>query len=307
MTYNFTYLKTTLIAFCLLAGLNVISAQNDPNCPEIVYGPGGEVFFVFPPNHGFDTLVTIGTSTGGLPATNIYSGTGSFTGNSPNVYTYYDEAGNEFPNTLTGTLVLNPTGTGSNGFIVCNYINGVLPLEMVSFTGRTTDRNTNLLEWITATESNTDWIVLERSVDAFNWETVERVRAQGWSFNLHQYSVEDTNPYLLTYYRLRIIDLDAVEYFSNTIVLERNSLSGVTISPVPAKDNVFLQFDAAEEGEITITLIDIHGRKLNEKVISTVTGLNTVEIDLRAYASGLYYVHLDNGEDQQTKRIIKQE
>ncbi len=297
MANNFTNLKIALLAICLIAGLSVVSAQE---CPEINVAPDGTVTFTFPSDPGFD-ISAIGTSNGGIPATSVYTGSGSFTG--PNVYTL-ESAAPMFPTSLTGSLVIDFTGTG---FIVCNYDDGVLPLELVSFEGRTTEQNTNMLEWVTASETNTDWIVLERSADISTWETVERVKAQGWSFNLQQYGVEDMNPYLMTYYRLRMIDLDGMEYYSNVIALERNSLSGVTIAPIPAKDEVFLQFDAAEEGEITLTVIDIYGRELSKEVIPTVIGLNTQTINISAYASGLYYVTVDNGIDQQTKRILKQE
>lgn len=289
-----------LLAIFIIAGFGTIHSQliGDPLCPNIIYLPSGEVIFEFPSDPGFD-IDTIGTTMGGV--TTIYTGSGSFT--SPTTYTF-ENISPMFPFLidLEGLMInFNFTGTGE---IMCEF---PLPLSLVSFTGRTTERNTNLLEWVTATEANTQWIVLERSKNTTVWEAVERLPAQGWSSTLKQYSAEDFNSYLLTYYRLRMIDLDGMEYYSDVIALERNGLSGVTISPIPAKDEVFLQFDTVEEDEITISVIDIYGRTLSEEVVSTLIGLNTVKIDIRAYASGLYYVHLDNGEDQYSKRIIKQE
>jgi len=156
-----------------------------------------------------------------------------------------------FPTNLSGTLVVDFSGTG---FIVCDYVDGILPLTLIEFNGYTTERNTNMLEWITASESNTAWILLERSVDAVNWGLVERLPAQGWSSELHEYSAEDLNPYLLTYYRLKIIDLDGAEYFSNVIALERNAVSGVTVTPVPASEEIQMIYEATEDGEINVSM-----------------------------------------------------
>ncbi len=292
---NYLNLQIVLLVIALTTCLSVAKAQE---CPEIEVAPDGTVTFTFPSDPGFD-ISAIGTSNGGLPASVVYTGSGSFTG--ANVYTL-ENASPLFPPSLTGSLVLDFTGTG---FIVCDY--GFVPLELTSFTGRTTEQNTNLLQWITATESNTQWIILERSADAADWEVVERLPAQGWSATLTEYSSEDLNPYLMTYYRLRMIDLDGAEYYSDVLALERNSLSGMTISPIPAKDEVFLQFEDDTEGEVTISIIDIYGRELSKEIIPTIVGLNTKEIDIKAYASGLYYITIDNGIDQQTKRMIKQE
>ncbi len=301
MANNFTKLKMSLLAVLFFAATSIVNAQ-DPLCPDINVAPDGTVTFDFPFDPGFDvSAIGISTTPGqAIPATTIFTGSGSFT--QPNVYTL--EPDQQFPAALSGTLVMDFTGTG---FIACSYVEGFLPLELLSFDGRTTERNTNMLTWVTASETNTDWIVLERSSDISSWETVERVKAQGWSFDIHEYSAEDLNPYLLTYYRLRIIDLDGAEYYSNVVALERNSLSGITISPVPAMKDVFLQFDSGNEGDLSLTVVDIYGRELSKELVPVVVGLNTIKIDIRNYPSGLYYVTLDNGIDQQTKRIVKQE
>lgn len=300
--------KIFLLAILIIAGTSTIYSQQlysgDLLCPEFAptIAPDGTLTFNFPFDPGFDISEIEGTQNN-MPPFVTYTGSGSFTG--PSIYTL-ENPSPMFPigfGSISDTLAFNFTGTGN---ILCVY-GPIIPLELISFTGRTTEQNTNLLEWITATESNTQWIVLERSADASIWETVERLPAQGWSATITEYSVEDYNPYLMTYYRLRMIDLDGMEYFSGVIALERNSLSGVTIAPIPAKNEVFLQFDTAEEGEIIITIIDIHGRQLMQKIVTTTIGLNTIEIDLRAYTSGIYFVSLDNGEDQQTKRILKQQ
>jgi len=306
MANNFTNLKRLFIALIIVcvAGINQVNAQAQADvCPEIEVLPDGTVIFTFPGpaggSPGYD-IANFGTGPG-FPATVIYSGSGSFNGNNT-VYTF--EPGNApFPPNLSGTLVMDFTGTG---FIVCDYVDGILPLTLIKFEGYTTDQNTNVLEWVTASESNTAWILLERSSDANNWELVERLPAQGWSSELHEYSAEDTNPHLVTYYRLRIIDLDGLEYFSNVIALERNTVTGVTVTPVPARDEIRMIYEAAEAGEVNLSIFDVVGRQVVGETIQTTEGLNVKVIDIRTLSVGLYYLTVDNGKDAHTQRIIKQ-
>ncbi len=305
MANNFTNLRRLLIALIIVcvAGINVLNAQAQEDvCPEIEVLDDGTVVFTFPGPAGGDggyPLSGIGTGAG-FPASTIYTGSGSFNGDNT-VFTF--EPNQPFPTNLSGTMVMDFTGTG---FIVCDYVDGILPLTLVSFTGYTTERNTNMLEWVTASESNTAWILLERSSDAVNWGLVERLPAQGWSSELHQYSAEDMNPFLVTYYRLRIVDLDGAEYFSNVIALERNTVSGVTVTPVPAREEVQMIYEATEDGEINVSVVDVIGRQVVSETMQITEGLNTKTIDIRNLAVGLYYLTVDNGEDTHTQRIIKQ-
>jgi len=304
MANNFTTLKWLLaLTFVLGAGFNVLNAQAQEDvCPEIEVLDDGTVIFTFSgPAGGDEGFSVSGIGTGaGFPASTIYTGSGSFTSGNT-VFTF--EPNQPFPTNLSGTMVMDFTGTG---FIVCDYVDGILPLTLINFEGYTTERNTNILEWVTASESNTAWIILERSSDVTNWELVERLPAQGWSSELFQYSSEDMTPHLLTYYRLRIVDLDGAEYFSNVIALERNTVSGVSISPVPAREEVQMIYEATEDGEMTISIIDVVGREVARESMQISEGLNTKTIDIRNLAVGLYYLTVDNGIDTHTQRIIKQ-
>ena len=305
MANNFTNLRRLLLALVVVcvAGINGLNAQAQEDvCPDIVVMDDGTVVFTFPGPAGGDggfPISGIGTGTS-FPASTIYTGSGSFNGDNT-VLTF--EPNQPFPDMLSGTMVMDFTGTG---FIVCDYVDGILPLTLINFDGYTTERNTNMLEWVTASESNTAWILLERSSNATNWELVERLPAQGWSSELVQYSAEDMNPYLLTYYRLRIIDLDGAEYFSNVIALERNAVSGVTVTPVPAREEVQMIYEATEDGEVTVSVVDVIGREVVRETVQITEGLNTKTIDIRSLAVGLYYLTVDNGEDSHTQRIIKQ-
>jgi len=281
----------------LLCSQNLLGQQGEV-CPSYTQTPNGSVVFTFPDDPGFD-ISSIGIVNCTFSDTTVYAGAGTFI--QPDIYAIENPMP-DFPLEFH-QMVFDFTGTGS---IVCDFVACTLSVEIISFIGRTTAQNTNLLQWTTATESNSEWMIPERSIDGNNWEILERIPAQGWSSVITEYSVEDTQPFLRTYYRLRMIDLDEITYYSDVIVLERKSISGMTISPIPTEKEVFLQFDSASEEDITIHVIDINGRKLHTQIVSAVIGLNTIEIDLSTYPAGLYYLSLDNGTDRHVERIIKQ-
>jgi len=83
-------------------------------------------------------------------------------------------------------------------------------------------------------------------------------------------------------------------------------LSGVTVSPVPADEEIMIRFDAAETGQLSLSIIDVLGQEISKETMPINIGLNTKTIDIRSLPVGLYYVTVDNGVDAHTKRIIKQ-
>lgn len=115
---------------------------------------------------------------------------------------------------------------------------GVLPVELMSFSGtvRTED---NLLTWITASERNSDYFLVERSGDGNSFEPIGSISAATHSSTPIQYQFADgAAPKGLSYYRLRIVDSDGSEALSNIIALTRDALT-ILVYPVPVEDVLF--------------------------------------------------------------------
>lgn len=129
--------------------------------------------------------------------------------------TYFISVG-YFVNTLTyGNFVLNVTsGTGCQ----------VLPIELMSFEGYS-NKEYNVITWVTASESNNDYFTLQRSLDAFDWETIEIRKGAGTSqlpifYEYKDYSYIKDSP---NYYRLVQSDYDGTKTNSSIIVITSKS------------------------------------------------------------------------------------
>ena len=125
--------------------------------------------------------------------------------------TYYITVGYYATGVGYGNFVLNVTsGTGCQ----------ILPIELVSFDGYN-NKEYNNITWVTMTEKNNDYFALQRSLDAFDWETIDIRKGSGTSqlpifyeFKDYTYIKDSQN-----YYRLIQTDYDGTKTYSKIIVI----------------------------------------------------------------------------------------
>ena len=82
-----------------------------------------------------------------------------------------------------------------------------LPVELTSFEGNAYV-DYNIINWVTATEHNSDYFELESSTDGENWKTIRIEKAAGNSVSEIKYLYVDYTRESLTYYKLKQYDFD---------------------------------------------------------------------------------------------------
>jgi hypothetical protein len=205
---------------------------------------------------------------------------------------YYQSPSVAFgPTTLTNS---NVDGFVSRIGLTCSII--PLPVELVSFTGKD-DEAVNVLEWVTATEINNDYFTLERSATGEIFETIGTVQGMGNSSVTLNYSFVDNVPLPLSYYRLKQTDFDGTSSYSDVIAIQRET-NNVTVFPNPVFDEVLVY---SPWKEFTATITDTQGRQVawmkSEK--------NTISISVSGLTEGVYFLSLQNGDENVVKRLIK--
>ncbi|MGN7890072.1 right-handed parallel beta-helix repeat-containing protein [Dyadobacter endophyticus] len=184
--------------------------------------------------------------------------------------------------------------TGFSGFFV-KTIESALPLHLISFTA-SKEAGSNLLQWSTASEVNTDNFEVQSSVNAKNFGKIAVVSAAGSGD--HQYSYVDRTNYGGTiYYRLKMSDRDGTFTYSKIISLTGDN-NFASVYPNPAAVAVTFQVSNALL-KTTATLYDANGRKLQTMVITT----GQQQINIRSLASGLYILKFADGT---TERFVKE-
>jgi hypothetical protein len=194
--------------------------------------------------------------------------------------------------------------TGFSGFFV-KTIEGALPLNLISFTA-SKETGSNLLQWSTASEVNTDNFEIQGSADAKKFIKIAIVDASGSGD--HQYSYNDrTNYSRAVYYRLKMsdraagtLDQDGPEgaYTYSKIISLAGDGNFASVYPNPAGVVVTFEVNNALL-KTTATLHDGTGRRLQSIVITT----NQQEINTRSLASGLYILKFADGT---AERFVKE-
>lgn len=187
-------------------------------------------------------------------------------------------------------------GTMTRGLILDNVSVSeiiALPVDLVNFYSLTSDKGVRL-NWETASENNNDYYEVHKSVDAHNWDLIEKVAGKG-DTKLHSYySVEDKNPNSgITYYRLNQVDKNGENHLSKIISnkIERE----VNVYPNPTiNKTIYLDFENREE-QMRIQLYDKTGKKVYDEIQT-----NT-QIDLTNLASGMYLMLLKTEEKELNK------
>ncbi len=183
-----------------------------------------------------------------------------------------------------------------------------LPLELKSFTGKT-ESTSNTLLWETLTEKNVQSHIVERSVDGIKWMEVGKTAGQMDSQSPVKYELEDRAPLAKAYYRLRSVDYDGAENFSNTIVLTRKGEHfGIAAAfPSPTKDQVTVQFTSLTEENVTIRVMDISGRLVLVQEYAADNGINEAILQLDGLQAGVYLVRISNATSTaEPMRIVKE-
>jgi hypothetical protein len=146
----------------------------------------------------------------------------SYTGSQNATYSY------SLPNTITRFRFLlqtdNSVNTYNFGTSVYYYditrftvsCTSVLPIELISFESENKSCGENIITWKTATEVNNNYVEIERSFDAINFESIKRINSTENSYEIKSYNYKDeskSNGYI--YFRLKQVDLDGTINYSN--------------------------------------------------------------------------------------------
>ena len=137
---------------------------------------------------------------------------------------------------LNGTynIVLEYFENGGQNRISFNMTSTVLPVQLVSFEGKSTGKKTNL-NWTVTKEVNTSYYEIQRSADGSNFIALGKVdAAKTTSGNSAEKKYTFIDPAPLTgsnYYRLRMVDLDNTNSWSPVIRVFFDNKNTVSIFP----------------------------------------------------------------------------
>ena len=180
---------------------------------------------------------------------------------------------------------------GGNILLATNFsfqtgcLTNPLPVTLSSFTVRREGSVSNLT-WSTASETNAQKFVIERSVTAKQWDKIGETLALGESKEIKDYSFADHNPLSgANFYRLKMVDTDATFSYSRIVTVNFPENDRVNIFPNPATAELSIT-SAAAINIIGLEILDQSGKPLMVKPY------DGKSIDIKNWSSGLYFVRI---------------
>lgn len=170
----------------------------------------------------------------------------------------------------------------------------ILPMELISFGGKINGAVVDI-EWITSSENNTDYFIVERSTDGINFTELIRKNAVGNSSVETVYKVIDPSPLTgKNYYRLMQVDINGAIKKSGLAVVDFGSeLPKVDrIFPNPSNGELNLDVYAPQSGNVLIQYMDYTGRVVKEEYRSIEKGHITLQSSIQDLAIGIYSLKL---------------
>lgn len=181
-----------------------------------------------------------------------------------------------------------------------------LPVELMEFTAKCHDKFVEI-NWLTATETNSDYFVLEHSKNAAGWSYITTIDAAGNSNQLIRYSFIHDKPYEGTsYYRLKQTDYDGSTKIYSAVAVNclQTETNEISCYPNPFSNELIISFGAMNDKEADIRIFDMIGSEvLNERI--NIEGKDILTLYPVKLVPGVYYLEFTSGNINQRLKIIK--
>ncbi len=160
----------------------------------------------------------------------------------------------------------------------------------------------NYLEWETSQEKNTNYFVVERSIDGKVFTQVgEKIQSEGSEFIGNSYSFLDVKAIKgNNFYRLKLVSSSGdVSYstvyeqnrtLSNDIVLEK-------ISDFEVEDLIKVEYTCTKDLEFEYTLLNAQGEVIENDWIIAEKDANEFVLSLKSFSAGQYFLKFENGDE----------
>ena len=192
------------------------------------------------------------------------------------------------------TFPINGGSATSYFNIGCTPSNIILPIELISFTGKYINNKIEL-SWQTASEINNDYFEIYKSRDLYYFEKLGTIQGAGNSSSLLNYNFTDNNPDQgNNYYQLKQIDFDGLSSKSGIISIRSDNNTNINIF----FDNGDITIQSKNEIDL-VSIFDITGKEIY-------SSKNKTQISLNSIPSGVYLIKVISGDEILTRRFLQQ-
>ena len=203
------------------------------------------------------------------------------------------------------TLAVATHGRG----VFTTSLSAALPLKLISFTGNIQSQE-GVLNWKTASESNTSHFAVEKSLDGKEYVVLANVNAAGNSNRLktYQYIDKELTPGK-NYFRLKMIDKDGKFTYSNIVLLKYEGIKNMPkIITNPFRNYIDIRFAKLPEGEVTMQLTNASGAVIKTQRFTNISQ-NTVRLEVgnaKLLSKSVYSLSIFTNTNKYTQQVFKE-
>jgi hypothetical protein len=209
--------------------------------------------------------------------------------------------------TNSNTITLNPTPGGITLSEPNENLSAPLPIKFSDISAFENGK-ANTIHWTTESEVNNDYQVIERSKSGFgDWKGIGKIASKN-SPTGSSYDFNDVKPLGTSYYRIRGVDLDGVESYSDVVHVVRKDAGTSSLGriyPVPSSGIVHVDMDLVYAEDLKIEVIDQTGKVCKTFQSKVEEGQSTQKVDLSSLASGTYILRIEGNDIYGQHTVIK--
>jgi hypothetical protein len=186
----------------------------------------------------------------------------------------------------------------------------LLPVELVSLTANANESSISV-NWVTASEINNEKFEVLRSTDAVNFIKVGEVAGNGTTNATNSYSFEDMDveENVIYYYKLRQVDYDGAEDYSEVVSAVINTEGKFMIGdliPNPAQDYSYVEIISPVRGNINFLITNVVGQEMLSGEFLMEEGSQRLYFDIEKLLPGNYIITIvtDTGVKEARKLQI---
>ncbi|MEM9986333.1 MAG: T9SS type A sorting domain-containing protein, partial [Bacteroidota bacterium] len=102
------------------------------------------------------------------------------------------------------------------------------------------------------------------------------------------------------------ITVDRDENFCTTNVSEEALSLGLSVAPVPTRNEATIRYTAREAGLTRIKLVTLQGKEILSQETQSSVGEQELRLDLQGLPNGIYLIQVRSGQQQAWTRLIKE-
>ena len=194
--------------------------------------------------------------------------------------------GNDVPVFFDKANAIRPIGINKDAGAF-EYSGIVLPVELIHFWADRVDEVVNL-HWETAREWNNNGFWVEKSTDAYQWQSIGFVKGKAASSEFNTYRYTDIYPNTgLNYYRLKQEDFDGTTTITKAIVLDFKQLL-TSIFPNPASDRMIIKSTETQISKMAV--FNLLGQEMKDFLIEKRGEQGCFILDISHLPNGVYYL-----------------